>query len=254
MRILVFLVALIVALTGIPGAAQEGIGDQPTHPGFSERMAEREHMVREGIAGYPYQPVREARVLEAMKKVPRHLFVPEASRGEAYRNEPLYIGHNQTISQPYIVAHMTELLELEPDDRVLEIGTGSGYQAAVLAELCKEVYSIEIIPPLARSADSLLKKLGYTNVHIRTGDGYKGWPGAAPFDRIIVTCAPEAVPQPLVDQLANGGRIVIPVGGQWEVQQLVVVRKDRNGKISSKRQYPVRFVPMTGEAQEEKPK
>ncbi len=253
MRILCFILALIAVMPGSPVTGQEGIRDQPSHSGFSERVAERERLVDQEIAGYPYQPVRDPGVLKAMKKVPRHLFVPEQYRADAYRNSPLYIGHNQTISQPYIVAHMTELLALEPGDRVLEIGTGSGYQAAVLAELCKEVYSIEIIPPLARKADSLLNELGYTNVHVRTGDGYEGWPGAAPFEGIIVTCAPEAIPQPLVDQLANGGRIVIPVGGEWEVQQLVVVRKDRNGKISSKRQYPVRFVPMTGKAREKKP-
>lgn len=253
MRILPIII-IVTNCLGTPLPAQQGGQNRYTHPGFSERMEERERMVNEEIAGYPYQPVKDPRVLEAMMKVPRHLFVPEDYRRDAYLNTPLLIGHNQTISQPYIVAHMTELLDLQPEYRVLEIGTGSGYQAAVLAELCRDVYSVEIIPPLARRAASLLKELGYANVHVRTGDGYEGWPEAAPFDRIIVTCAPENIPQPLIDQLSNGGRIVIPVGGQWETQYLVVVRKDQKGRISSKRQYPVRFVPMTGKTLEKNPK
>jgi protein-L-isoaspartate(D-aspartate) O-methyltransferase len=224
-------------------------GQQQVHPGFSERVEERDRMVTEGIENYPYNPVRDPAVLRAMRRVPRHLFVPMDYRREAYRNAPLVIGYNQTISQPYIVAHMTELLELKPEQKVLEIGTGSGYQAAVLAELCNHVYSIEIIPQLGRKAEALLKELGY-HVHIKVGDGYEGWPEAAPFDGIIVTCAPEDIPQPLLDQLARGGRIVIPVGKQFETQYLVVVKKDMKGHISSKRQYPVRFVPMTGKAME----
>lgn len=253
MRIYPIILMMITLWPGKPLQAQERGSEPQQHQGFSERVEERRRMVNEEIARYPYQPVKDKNVLEVMRRVPRHLFVPEENRKEAYHNSPLYIGYNQTISQPYIVAHMTELLELEPDHRVLEIGTGSGYQAAVLAELCKEVYTIEIIPPLASRAASLLKELGYTNIHVRTGDGYGGWPGAAPFDRIIVTCAPEDIPEPLTEQLANGGRIVIPVGSQRGVQYLVVVRKDLNGRISSKRQYPVRFVPMTGKARENIP-
>lgn len=218
------------------------------HPAFHERVDERRRMVKEDIANYPYQPVRDPGVLEAMRRVPRHAFVPEAYQRQAYRNSPLVIGYNQTISQPFIVAHMTEMLELEPDHKVLEIGTGSGYQAAVLAELCEQVYTIEIIPPLGQRAAQLLEELGYDNIEVRIGDGYEGWPEHAPFDRIIVTCAPDDIPQPLVDQLVKGGRIVIPVGETHRTQYLVVVTKDQDGKIKEKKQYPVRFVPMTGKA------
>lgn len=218
------------------------------HPAFQERVEERERMVKEDIENYPYQPVRDQRVLEAMKHVPRHAFVPGEYQRQAYRNSPLVIGYNQTISQPFIVAHMTEMLELEPNHKVLEIGTGSGYQAAVLAELCEQVYTIEIIPPLGQQAAELLGELGYHNVEVRVGDGYEGWPEHAPFDRIIVTCAPDDIPRPLVDQLARGGRIVIPVGKAHRTQYLVVVTKDQNGRIKQKRKYPVRFVPMTGKA------
>jgi protein-L-isoaspartate(D-aspartate) O-methyltransferase len=205
-------------------------------------------MVSEGIEHYPYQPVRDPLVLEAMRKVPRHAFVPEPYKKEAYRNSPLPIGHNQTISQPFIVAHMTELLELDREHRVLEIGTGSGYQAAILAELCDHVFTIEIIRPLGEKAAQVLKELGYSGIHSKIGDGYGGWPEFAPFDRIIVTCAPEDIPQPLLDQLAPGGRIVIPVGNPYGSQYMVVVNKDSSGRISKKAMYPVRFVPMTGKA------
>lgn len=207
-------------------------------------------MVRSGIENYPYQAVTNPSVLQAMRRVPRHLFVPADYRDLAYRNSPLYIGYEQTISQPFIVAHMSELLELKADHRVLEIGTGSGYQAAVLGELCKHVYSIEIVAPLGKKAAKLLKELGYNQVQVRIGNGYKGWPEASPFDRIIVTCAPEDIPQALLDQLALGGRMVIPVGGQFETQYMVVVNKDKKGRISKKEHYPVRFVPMTGKSKE----
>ena len=230
--------------------AQEKESGQAVHPAFHERMEERERMVHEGIRNYPFQPVRDKEVLEAMRRVPRHAFVPEQYQSAAYRNAPLPIGNNQTISQPFIVAHMTELLEIEPWHRVLEIGTGSGYQAAVLAELCREVYTIEIIPALGLRAKELLEDLGYTSVHVRIGDGYGGWPEKAPFDRIIVTCAPDDIPGPLVEQLVNGGRIIIPVGEQHRTQYLVLVTKDEKGRISEKTQYPVRFVPMTGKAEE----
>ena len=218
------------------------------HPAFQERIEEREQLVEEGIEHYPYQPVKDERVLEAMRSVPRHAFVPEDQQRQAYRNSPLRIGYNQTISQPYIVAHMTEQLELESDHKVLEIGTGSGYQAAVLAEICKQVYTIEIIPPLGRQAAELLEELGYDNVRVKIGDGYEGWPEYAPFDRIIVTAAPDDIPQPLIDQLAQGGRIVIPVGDPHGTQYLVLVTKDEEGRIRKKRTMPVRFVPMTGKA------
>lgn len=208
---------------------------------FAQR---REAMVREQIeAG----GVKDAKVLTAMRKVPRHEFVPAAWRSRAYQNGPLPIGENQTISQPYIVAFMTEQLALKPGERVLEIGTGSGYQAAILAELVKDVYTIEIVEPLGKRAAETLKRLGYTGVHVRIGDGYQGWPEAAPFQAIIVTCAPNAVPKPLADQLAEGGRMVIPVGESGDLQQLVVLRKE-SGKLVTKRTLPVRFVPMTGEA------
>jgi len=221
-----------------------------THPGFSERVEERERLVTTGIENYPHHPVEDPRVLQAMRQVPRHLFIPREYRKQAYRNSPLVIGYNQTISQPFIVAHMSELLELKPEHRVLEIGTGSGYQAAVLGELCDHVYTIEIVAPLGRKAEKLLQALGYDQVQVRIGDGYKGWPEASPFDRIIVTCAPEEIPQPLLDQLAPGGRMVIPVGGQREIQYMVEVSKDRKGRIKQTKHYPVRFVPMTGKSEE----
>ena len=217
-----------------------------SHPGFSARVREREELVRTGIEGYPYQPVTDARVLKAMRSVPRHLFVPEEYRDLAYKNSPLYIGYEQTISQPFIVAHMSELLELKPEHRVLEIGTGSGYQAAVLGELCNHVYTIEIVAPLGKKAAKLLKELGYTQVQVRIGNGYEGWPEEAPFDRIIVTCAPEDIPQVLLDQLKPGGRMVIPVGKTFGTQYMVEVNKDQKGRTSQPRHYPVRFVPMTG--------
>ncbi len=190
--------------------------------------------------------VTDSLVLEAMRTVPRHLFVPESYRQESYRDGPLPIGHDQTISQPYIVALMTELLQIDSTSKVLEIGTGSGYQAAILAEISDSVYSIEIIPELAHRADTLLDSLGYADVHVRAGDGYRGWPEAAPFDAIIVTAAPPKIPQPLVDQLKVGGRMVIPVGEFY--QELLLVQKTEKGVIK-KSIIPVRFVPMTGEAQ-----
>jgi protein-L-isoaspartate(D-aspartate) O-methyltransferase len=245
-----FLWTLFVSMWIFPVFGQEMKAEKKEHPGFSERVDERERMVTTGIENYPFQPVRDQAVLKAMRRVPRHLFVPREYRRDAYRNSPLYIGYNQTISQPFIVAHMTELLDLKPESKVLEIGTGSGYQAAVLAELCSQVYTIEIVPQLGRRAEALLKELGYENVKVKIGDGYEGWPEAAPFDGIIVTCAPDDIPQPLIDQLAIGGRIVIPLGGQFEAQYMVVVKKDQKGQISRKKYYPVRFVPMTGKAME----
>ena len=187
--------------------------------------------------------IKSPRVLDAMRKVPRHEFVPEAFRLGAYSDSPLPIGYNQTISQPYIVAYMTEALELQPTHKVLEIGTGSGYQAAVLGELAKDVYTIEIVEPLATTARETLKRLGYENVHVRVGNGYRGWPEQAPFDRVMVTAAPDAVPQPLIDQLKIGGLMAIPVGvGE---QELRILRRTETG-LETLRTLPVRFVPMTG--------
>jgi protein-L-isoaspartate(D-aspartate) O-methyltransferase len=208
---------------------------------------ERKRMVAEQIAG-PGRGITNARVLTAMGKVPRHEFVPAPHRSQAYQDHPLPIGHDQTISQPYVVAFMTEQLDPKPTDRVLEIGTGSGYQAAVLAELVAQVYTIEIIGELGSQAAALLKRLSYTNVHVRVGDGYKGWPEAAPFDAIIVTCAPEKVPSPLIEQLRDGGRLVIPLGSALG-QELVVLRK-RGDQLVRRAVLPVLFVPMTGRAQQ----
>lgn len=185
--------------------------------------------------------VVDPRVLRALEEVPRHLFVPPGSVNQAYDDHPLFIGHGQTISQPYIVALMSEVLRLEPGDRVLEIGTGSGYQAAVLSALVDEVYSIEIIEELGLAAKDRLAELGYTDVEVRVGDGYKGWPEKAPFDAIIVTAAPETVPQALVEQLAEGGRMVLPVGSFH--QELILLEK-KDGKIEQKYITAVRFVPM----------
>ena len=206
--------------------------------------SEREQMVREQIVS---RGVKDPRVVAAMRKVPRDAFVPSLFRPLSYTDRPLPIGHEQTISQPYIVAFMTEALQLKPSDRVLEIGTGSGYQAAILAELAANVYSIEIVEPLGKSAAATLQRLGYKNVEVKIGDGYKGWPEHAPYDAIIVTCAPEKVPQPLVDQTKEGGRIVIPVGPSSN-QQLYLLKKI-GGRLEQQAILPVRFVPMTGEAQ-----
>jgi protein-L-isoaspartate(D-aspartate) O-methyltransferase len=191
--------------------------------------------------------ISDPNVLEAMKEVPRHEFVPLAMRPFAYADGPLPIGHGQTISQPFIVAYMTQALELTKDDTVLEVGTGSGYQAAILGKMVKEVYTIEIVPPLAESAKEVLDRLGFKNVHVKEGDGYLGWPEKAPFDAIIVTCAPDHVPEPLVSQLKEGGRLVIPVGEKGGIQQLIVLRK-KDGKILQQNKLDVRFVPMTGKA------
>jgi protein-L-isoaspartate(D-aspartate) O-methyltransferase len=207
----------------------------------------REEMVRNQLAA---GGIRKAEVLQAMAEVPRHEFVPASLRPYAYADGPLPIGHGQTISQPFIVAYMTQALELSKEDTVLEIGTGSGYQAAILGKLTKEVYTIEIVPPLAESARAVLSKLGFENVHVRQGDGYLGWPEKAPFDAIIVTCAPDHVPEPLISQLKEGGRLVIPVGATGGIQQLVLLRK-RNGQISKEKMLDVRFVPMTGKMTDE---
>ena len=201
------------------------------------RLAMVEHQIRS-------RDVDDPRVLDAMRTVPRHRFVPADVAALAYDDRPLPIGNGQTISQPYIVAYMSDLLAIAPHHRVLEIGTGSGYQAAVLAKLAKEVYTVEIVPELAREAAATLKELGFTNVEVREGDGYAGWPERAPFDRIMVTAAPERIPQPLIDQLAPGGRLVIPVGEQHDTQWITVVEKTPQGVIQRKT-IPVAFVPFT---------
>ncbi|MGW8194270.1 MAG: protein-L-isoaspartate(D-aspartate) O-methyltransferase [Desulforhopalus sp.] len=188
----------------------------------------------------------DPRVMKAMGSVPRHQYVPEHLRNHAYENRPLAIGYGQTISQPYIVALMTDLLDLETTDRVLEVGTGSGYQAAVLAELVARVYSIEIIEPLGRKAEERFRLLGVDNIETEIGDGYYGWSEQGPFDGIIVTAAADHVPPPLVRQLKTGGRMVIPVGGGFQTQQLLLITKESDGKITSRQIMPVIFVPLTG--------
>ena len=206
----------------------------------------RERMVETQIKA---RGVKEPRVLTAMLKVERHLFIPKDLQPTAYSDQPLPIGEGQTISQPYIVALMTELLELKGEENVLEVGTGSGYQAAVLAELAKEVYTIEIVEKLANSAEKLLLQLGYKNIQVKAGDGYLGWPEAAPFDAIIVTCAPDHIPKPLVDQLKEGGRMVIPVGEYTQELKKIVKRA---GKLETTNAIPVIFVPMTGDGVKQK--
>lgn len=189
--------------------------------------------------------ITDEEVIKAMKKVERHLFVPSNYAHRAYDDGPLPIGYGQTISQPYIVAYMTEILKLDSTDRVLEIGTGSGYQAAILAEICKTVYTIEVVPQLGSRSKNLLSILGYDNIFVMVGDGYKGWPEHAPFDAIIVTCAPTHIPEPLQEQLEEGGRMIIPVGERY-VQQLVLMGK-KDGKLKRKNVLPVLFVPMVDE-------
>ncbi len=229
----------LVACAALPGCSA---ADEPD---FSTA---RKHMVTTQLLG---RDITNPHVLQAMGTVPRHEFVPQPQRSLAYRDHPLPIGYQQTISQPYIVAFMTQALNPQTNDVVLEIGTGSGYQAAVLAGLVQEVYSIEIVEPLARRAAADLKRLSYTNVHVRAGDGYQGWPEAAPFDAIIVTCAPDHVPQPLIDQLKEGGRMIIPVGPTYN-QSLYLLEK-QGEKVRQRAVLPVRFVPMTGQAGESPP-
>lgn len=228
------LLFLLLMLTGLPTCSAR---EEPDYARL------REEMVREQITA---RGVSDPAVIRAMRKVPRHLFVPPDRRAFSYGDHPLPIGEGQTISQPYIVAFMTEALGLRPGSKVLEIGTGSGYQAAILREMGTRVYSIEIIPALGKRARKTLSRLGYTDVHIKIGDGYRGWPGEAPFDAIIVTCAPEQIPGPLVEQLKEGGRMIIPVGKRGTVQKLVRGVK-KGGRIRTEDLLLVRFVPMVGE-------
>jgi protein-L-isoaspartate(D-aspartate) O-methyltransferase len=227
--------AVVPLVIGLAGCAAQG--EPQTQEQWSDQ---RSRMVREQLQG---RDISDARVLEVMRTIPRHRFVPDAQRSQAYADYPLPIGHGQTISQPYIVAFMTQALATTPDHKVLEIGTGSGYQAAVLGRLVRDVYTIEIVEPLAARARATLQELGFKNVHVRAGNGYLGWPEEAPFDRIMVTAAPEEVPHALVEQLKVGGRMAIPVGvGD---QELRILRRTTTG-IETLDTLPVRFVPMTG--------
>lgn len=225
-------VSCVAGPPGPPATAANGSGDEATQAARRERMV-AEQIVARGISN--------PRVIEAMKSVPRHRFVPADAADAAYEDSPLPIGHGQTISQPYIVAYMSEELRVEPHHRVLEIGTGSGYQAAVLAALAREVYSVEIVPELAERARTTLEGLGIRNVHVLTGDGYKGWPEHAPFDRVMATAAPPEMPPALVEQLAPGGRLVAPVGEGDQWIRVVTKLPDR---VVEERTIPVRFVPM----------
>ena len=234
-RIMRRLAIVMLAFLGIPAKAAPPSGTD------TDYTAARERMVRDQVEA---RGVRDRRVLAALRTVPRHRFVPADQADAAYLDTPLPIGHDQTISQPYIVALMTELARPSASDRALEIGTGSGYQAAVLAQLVEHVYTIEIVDPLAKQAERNLAGEKVENVTVRSGDGYAGWPGHAPFDIILVTAAPDHIPQPLLDQLAPGGRMVVPVGPVHAIQQLQLIEKDESGKIRTRRIADVRFVPL----------
>lgn len=233
---------LLFAFAVLAGAGARVAGQ--THEDYDRERARMvsEYLEKEGI--------KNPRVLQAMRRVPRHEFVPAYQRRRAYEDSGLLIGYKQTITWPFVVAFMTEALDPQPTDRVLEIGTGTGYQAAVLSLLADEVYSIEIIPSLSRSAEKRLKRLGYKNVRTKIGDGYLGWPEKAPFDKIIVTCSPEKIPQPLVDQLKEGGRMVLPLGNRYE--QAVTLLEKRKGRLDRRDLLPTVFVPMTGRSDKER--
>jgi len=230
---------LIMFLSASGSIAQDPYADRR-----DALIGEIQRNIRETQA-YTGRETFDDAVMDAIRSVPRHEFVPDALRSEAWDNRPLSIGEGQTISQPYIVALMTQLAGVSADSKVLEVGTGSGYQAAVLATIVDRVYTIEIVQSLGVRAGATLERLGYTNVDVRIGDGYLGWPDQAPFDAIVVTAAPEEVPQPLIDQIAPGGRLVIPVGGQGETQSLRVLEKDESGEIQTRDVLPVLFVPFT---------
>ena len=238
--------AAAMSLLLVPAA---GCAQPATPAAQAERFETAHKRLMERIRGYArgIGERDDPRVMAAMADVRRHLFVPESQRREAYDDHPLPIGHEQTISQPSLVALMTHLMRPQPDDRVLEVGTGSGYQAAILSGLVDRLYSIEIVEPLAREAEDRLERLGYDNVEVREGDGYLGWPEAAPFDSIIVTAGAEEVPQPLIEQLKPGGRMLIPVGPRYRTQQLRLIEKDEAGKVSEQVISLVRFVPLTRE-------
>lgn len=234
---MLYLLTLFILISGCQKKENQKMNEE-------ESFASQRHLMVE--SQIKSRGVLDDNVLNAMREVPRHKFVPNALKEEAYIDDPLPIGEDQTISQPYIVAYMTEQLELKKSDRVLEIGTGSGYQAAVLAEIVDSVFTVEIIDVLAKKAKKILKDVGYKNVFVKSGDGYKGWPSKAPFDAIIITAAPTKIPQPLIDQLNTGGRMILPLGGLF--QELVLLTNTETG-IRKKTLLPVRFVPMTGEIQ-----
>ena len=237
---------ILLTLLLIPCSMAALASVDPDFASMRQQMIEEiEQQVRETASQLDDDQL-DPRVIEALAKVPRHEFVLPTRRHEAYENRPLPIGYGQTISQPYMVAVMTDLLKLEPDDKVLEIGTGSGYQAAVASELAKKVYSIEIIHALGQKARKRLKRLGYDNIQVRLGDGYYGWKEHGPYDAIIVTAAASHIPPPLVKQLKPGGRMIIPVGSRFATQQLVLVEKSTQGEIHTRQLMPVTFVPLTG--------
>jgi len=245
---------LFLALWSLPGYYGPNVlGDEPakakaaTAPAPDPTAAARNRMVQRHLAE---RGIKDPRVIEAFRTVPRHKFLPPSSRRLAYDDESIPIGEGQTITPPYDVAFMTEVLQPKPTDKVYEVGTGSGYQSAILSRLVKEVYSVEIHAPLSRRATQVHKELGYTNIHTKVGDGYLGWPEAAPFDAIIVTCAPEKVPPPLVEQLKEGGRMVIPLA-KTRFDQTVHLMIKKDGKLTDRALKPTLFVPMTGRAQEE---
>jgi len=234
--------SLILTLLALAGRAQQADApDEDPTARPRNRMVQR-HLVERGI--------KNPRVLEAFRTVPRHRFLPPGTNRQAYDDESIPIGEGQTITPPYDVAFMTEVLDPKPTDKVYEVGTGSGYQSAILSRLVKDVYSVEIHRPLGERAAKVHKELGYDNIHTRIGDGYEGWPEAAPFDAIIVTCAPQRIPQPLVDQLKEGGRMVIPLGDRFTQSVHLVVKRD--GKLIDTELKPTLFVPMTGKALKEK--
>ena len=233
--------AAFVAMATLWGLVASG-----DEPAGDSRAAARNKMVQQHLVE---RGIKDRRVLDAFRTVPRHKFLPPDTQRQAYDDESIPIGEGQTITPPYDVAFMTEVLESKPTDKVYEVGTGSGYQSAILSRLVKDVYSIEIHAPLGKRAAEVHKELGYTNIHTKIGDGYAGWPDAAPFDAIIVTCAPTKVPPPLVEQLKEGGRMVIPLGGQFDQRVHLMIKKD--GKLVDKVLRPTLFVPMTGKAQRE---
>ncbi|MFC1531947.1 protein-L-isoaspartate(D-aspartate) O-methyltransferase [Thermodesulfobacteriota bacterium] len=240
-RVLIFTAILIFHMNGVVSRARA------EDKGETRFRLLRQTMVKEQISDPPdyRDPVSDKNVLNAMLTVPRHLFVRQQDMHRAYGDYPIPIGYGQTISQPYIVALMTEMLDVDPDNRILEVGTGSGYQAAILSGLVKEVYTIEIVKALGQQASERLKRLNYKNVHVKIDDGYYGWKEHLPFDRIIVTCASTLVPPPLLKQMKPGGKMCIPVGGQYAIQYLTMVEKSETGKIRMRKILPVRFVPLT---------
>ena len=239
LRILIIVCSIILQLNVLAAEPDEFVAARRTLLAEISALA-KETQVETG------QGLFSNKVMAAMGKVPRHHFVPPEVERYAYRNRPLPIGYGQTISQPFLVAYMTELLKVNKDSRVLEIGTGSGYQAAILGELTKEVYTIEIIKPLAERATETLKRNGYANVHVHVGDGYYGWEKYAPFDAIMVTAVASHIPQPLIHQLKQGGRMLIPLGSSFMPQHLVLVEKDMQGRVRTRELLPVQFVPLTG--------